>query len=382
MQQFISHEWSNINYVKGIGFQGNSESILKLSFIKQFIIKWYSFLSLLLFLSLSIGGYYFMKQASIKSDIPISLWLLPWLVISLFRSLQLFISPLLIFLEGINEIENINRFRLQQSLRERIISWIIIILGGKLWLFSGASIINIIGQIHFFKKKYFLLLKDLLKLKSKKNNLWKNEIFPLQWKYGISTLSGYLNFSFIVPLIFLFYGPVVAGQMGISWAIITVFWSLSVTLITTKIPSFAMYAANKDFIKLNKLFVKSTFSSTLLLILTTILLLLGIIVLKLFYPEISGRFLPSSPFIIFSLSIIPHHLKYSMTSYMRALKQEPFWKISVLESLLFIFILPIIFKLSGLEGLSFCFLGIIILVTYLTYLKFKKIRIKYLITQQ
>ena len=177
-----------------------------------------------------------------------------------------------------------------------------------------------------------------------------------------------------MPLIFWFLGPVTAGQMGITWAIITMFWGLSVTLITTKIPTFAMNAANKDYKKLDKLFFNSTLVSTIFLVFTSISLLIIIVILKIIYPEISSRFLSLLPFTIFSLSIIPHHLKFAMTSYMRALKQEPFWKISIIESILILFIIPLFCKYAGIEGVSICFLGIIILITCLTYLKFNRIK--------
>ncbi len=198
----------------------------------------------------------------------------------------------------------------------------------------------------------------------------------MQWKYAVSSLSGYLNFSFIVPLIFWFLGPVTAGQMGITWAIISMFWGLSVTLITTKIPTFAMDAANKDYKKLDKLFYNSTLVSTIFLVFTSVLLLIIIVVLKIFYPEISIRFLSLLPFTMFAISIIPHHFKFAMTSYMRALKLEPFWKISIFESVLILFILPFSCFYAGIEGVSICFLGIIILVTCLTYLKFNRIKNK------
>ncbi len=177
LQQFISHEWIKIKHLPGRGFEGDSKAILKLSNIKQFTVKWFSILSLLLFLSLSIGGYFFMEQTSYNSSIPISYWLAPWLVISFLKSFQLFISPGVTFLEGINEVENINKFRFSQSLQERLTSWIIIIIGGKLWLFSAAAGINIWGQFIFFKKNYSSILKDLIELKSKKMIYGKKKFY-------------------------------------------------------------------------------------------------------------------------------------------------------------------------------------------------------------
>ena len=371
LQQFFSHEWVKIKHIPGKGFDGDKDSILKLSSIKHFTIYWFSVLSVFLFFTLSIGGYFFMKRTT---DIPISFWLTPWIVISLLKSIQIFLSPGLIFLEGINEVENVSKFRFLQSLQERIASWIVILIGGKLWVFSATSGINILALLTFFNMKYRSILKDLVRFKSVKNGIWKKDIFPLQWKYAISSLSGYLNFSFIVPLVFWFFGPITAGQMGISWAIITMFWNLSITLISTKIPTLAMYAASNDYKKFNKLMLNSSFVSTFLLVITTIFLLLGILIMELFYPKISSRFLPLTPFIFLSLSIIPHHLKYAMTSYMRSIKQEPFWKISILESILIIIILPLSCEYAGIVGLSISFFGIISLITGLTFLKFNKIK--------
>ncbi len=374
IQQFISHEWAKINFDPGSGFSGDKIALERLASIKQFTVKWFSWITLLMFFGLSAGGFFFLIKSSPDSDVYLSEWLFPWLVICLLKSMQILLSPGLTFLEGINEVENINRFRLKQSLSERITSWFVMILGGKLWLFSAGTTVNLLGQINFFRRKYYALLKEVLSLKSAENKIWKKEILPLQWRSAISSVTGFLNFSFIIPLIFWYLGPVAAGSAGISWAVITMFWGLSVTIITTKMPTFAIAAASKNYNKLNRTFFISTLNSTLLLLITVLSFNLGLILLKNISPSVSERFLDPLPLFLFSLSVIPHHIRFAMVSYMRALKREPFWKISLAESVLILIVLPLCCKNFGMTGLGAGFLFIIIIITAITYFVFKKMK--------
>ena len=374
IQQFVSHEWANIKYDPLEGLTGDGIALKRLASIKQFTLRWFSSSSIILFAGLSTGGYFFMKNTETVSLIQDGVWLMPWITICALKSVQILISPGLTFLEAINEVESVNRFRFSLSLSERIISWLIILLSGKLWLFSAGTGVNIISQLRFFKKKYYLLLKSILNLKGENNKIWKKEILPLQWRYAISSLSGYLNFSFLIPIIFWLSGPVTAGQAGLTWAIITMFWGLSVTIISTKMPELAIETSKKNYEKVNHTFLVSTVNSTLLLFLTVVLFFTGLLSLKIVLPAVSIRFLEPLPSLILSLSIIPHHLRFAMVSYMRAMKKEPFWNISVLESLLVIVALPLSCIYWGVIGLALAFLGIVTFTTLLTFFIFKKIK--------
>ncbi len=373
IQQFVSHEWAKINYTERKRFSGDKSAIQRLAAIKQFTVKWFSWMSATLLLGLSIGGYLFLKHSSSNNVVAESVWLAPWVLICILKSIQIFISPGFTFLDGINEVEAVNKFRFSQSIYERIASWIVMIIGGKLWLFTAGTGINLIGQFNFLGRKFYKVLREIFSLKAPPNKIWKEEIFPLQWKYAISSISGYLNFMFIIPLIFWFLGPVEAGKLGITWAVITMFWGLSVTLISTKMPAFAMNAAKMEFKTLNSSFLKSTMNSTIFLSLMIIIFIAGLLFLELIFPSIAKRFLSFLPALLISLAIIPHHLRFAMASYMRALKREPFWKISILDIILVLVFLPLLCKLFGIIGVSIGFLLIVLINALLTYFVFVKL---------
>jgi len=377
IQQFVSYEWAGIKYDKNSGFSGDKYAIERLASLKHFSIKWFSFVSFILFIGLSTGGYLFLNNSNSGSTIPVYQWIYPWLLICLLKSIQILISPGLTYLEGINEVERVNRFRFVQSLNERIAAWIVIIIGGKLWLFSAGTGVNIFSQIRFFRKKYFEMLRDLLKLKTDKKFPWKKEILPLQWRYALSTLSGYINFSLIVPFVFWYLGPVEAGKTGITWAVITMLWGLSVTIISTKLPALAILASRGEFNRVNKTFLISTINSLILLSASILLFYSGLIFLGNILPSVSIRFLNPFTSLIFSLVIIPHHFRFAMINYMRALKKEPFWFISILESVVILITMPLSCSNFGITGVGFTLLILISLSTFVTYLIFKKFRYQF-----
>ena len=58
-QQFASHEWSNLSLNDDGVIIGDSKSIEKLSNITRISVKWFLNASIILFIGLSFGGYFF-----------------------------------------------------------------------------------------------------------------------------------------------------------------------------------------------------------------------------------------------------------------------------------------------------------------------------------
>ncbi|MHB8579864.1 MAG: hypothetical protein ACYDA4_08380 [Ignavibacteriaceae bacterium] len=372
LQQFISHEWVKIDYDKSAGLKGDEIAIIRLSSIKNFTIKWYSWLTVILLPGMSIGGYFFMKSSIPNNLIGLQEWLLPWIAVCILKSLQVLISPGLIFLDAINEVESVNKFRTIQSIIERISSWIVLIIGGRLWLLAAGAFVNILGQISFFKKKYLTLFKHVYQIRHTNVKIWKQEILPIQWRLATSSFSGYLYFSFLVPMVFWYFGPIVAGKLGITWAMINMFWNLAVTPVAAAMPALAGFAAKKDFQSFKKRFHMSVVNSILLLFVGISVLYIGLIILNIFFIPAAGRFLGLLTAAIFLLAIIPHHLRFVMISYMRALKKEPFWFISIFESILLLFIFFLCSKYTGFLGLSISFLFVSTLSCCVNFIIFKK----------
>jgi hypothetical protein len=83
---------------------------------------------------------------------------------------------------------------------------------------------------------------------------WKHEIWPFQWRMIISVLSGLFIRSLFTPVMFHYHGAVVAGQMGLTLAVITTLPVMGMVLIEPKLPSVAMMVAAKDYKRLDNFF--------------------------------------------------------------------------------------------------------------------------------
>ena len=56
---------------------------------------------------------------------------------------------------------------------------------------------------------------------------WRAEVWPFQWRVGLSGLSGFLVFQALTPLVLLAQGPEVAGRFGMSLAIMNMMLAVS-----------------------------------------------------------------------------------------------------------------------------------------------------------
>jgi len=69
----------------------------------------------------------------------------------------------------------------------------------------------------------WLWLGDALKMESEtpafSSKRWMSEVWPFQWKIGLSMLSGFLIFRAFSPLILIEKGPVLAGQFGLTFSV-------------------------------------------------------------------------------------------------------------------------------------------------------------------
>ncbi|EEF22549.1 conserved hypothetical protein, partial [Ricinus communis] len=83
---------------------------------------------------------------------------------------------------------------------------------------------------------------------------WWREVWPLQWRLGINLLCGYLLTQINIPILFNTQGPVLAGQLGLSLAIVNTLGLVAQSWITRRVPLMAHAAASRDWPLLDRLF--------------------------------------------------------------------------------------------------------------------------------
>ena len=173
--QFVAHEMAQLSFSKSTEIAGNQENLSRLSSLMHFCFKWYALFACLLFASLLLVGYYFFsKYGGIN---PLIKWKTPWLFISLAGSLNLFVSPWMAVLQGMNKVKEMARIGLIQQLIVMFVTWIGLVLGAKLYI---AAINALTGfamlLILYSRTTYPRLLLNIYKKNIKQKISYQNEI--------------------------------------------------------------------------------------------------------------------------------------------------------------------------------------------------------------
>ena len=331
LTQFVAHEMAHIELENNI-FKGEQKYISRLASIIHFSAKWYFIFALLLIIALILGGgIFFYKNTQGVEHIQ---WQVPWLMVSIFGGFNLLISPIMAILQGMHKVKEIAKLSFIQQIIVMIVSWISLILGAKLYLVAINLMMNFfILLILYGLSGYLKLLCNLLKYKViEKINYWK-EIFPYQWKIALSWASGYFIFQALNPIVFSFYGAVVAGKLGMTITILNGILALVISWTSTKIPLWSSYIAKREYDELDKSVIYTIKKSTLVAFLGisgAIILIGG---LQYFNLNLGNRFLPIELAFILLMTIPINNVINIWSASLRSFKKEPFLFVALMVGL-------------------------------------------------
>jgi hypothetical protein len=323
LTQYASHEFALLAWGENGRLQGDTIALSRLISLMKKSVKWYGVLSVLVIIFLTPGGIAFLSSNPISGKIH---FVLPWIILVIFSSLTLFITPLLAILEGCGRVADIQKMKLYQISFGSMFIWIVILLKGDLLAASSLAITNFIIAILWIFKKYKGLLNQLRgydNLIESEQISWKNELFPMQWRIAISWTSGYLAYQLFTPLLFRYQNAIVAGQMGMTIYISNIALGTGIVWLSTKFPLYGAMIKNRNYDLLDKVALNNTIYS---FVFTTVFSILGLVIIyyiKMYYPHIGERLLPIGAVAALLFTNLILILTNSMAGYLRAHKKEP-----------------------------------------------------------
>lgn len=329
--QFASHEWANLRKGENRRIEGDPNSLWRLASLAQIAIKWYSIAAFIVIVGLSIGGYVFFSQSPTQN---VS-WKLPWISLCVLTGINLFSIAIWSLLEGCNQVSNVYFYRFFQGLLGSLAAWSAILLGTDLWT---ASIMTLAGLIYaglFLRRNYWEFFKSLLLTKPEGPRVhWLADILPFQWRIALSWISGYFAFSLFTPVLFHYHGPVIAGQMGMTWSLAGALSAVGGAWLSPRVPQFGMMVAQKRYDEMDRLFWRLMLIVTGITILGAVVLWLLVFGLNYYNHFLSHRLLSPLPTALFLIAAIIHTASMPMSTYIRAHKKEPLLFISLLFGVL------------------------------------------------
>lgn len=328
--QFASHEWAKLQIDSEGYITGDSEALSRLISLGHIIFKWYSCAAIVFIGFVGVGGHLFL---SLETSLIIN-WKSPWVIFIILSGLELWLMPFLALLEGCNQISNIYLLRLYQSIIRSLITWHILIIGGELWVAAGTVGAGLTVALISIILKYRNFFKPFFSFTFSKRISWKEELWPMQWRLAIGASGTYFVNAIYTPVIFHYYGPTLAGKMGMTFQLVSIVSSLAIAWIATKAPRFGMYIAQKKWQELDQLFFRASAASLGVVVLGS-LALWGIVYgLNVIEHPFTERILSPQSFGILMLAFIFLQGALCMYYYLRAHKEEPVMKLNIGYALL------------------------------------------------
>lgn len=366
LTQYVAHEQAHLEWNDNkVQLHGDNKYLSRLSDLLHFSVKWYAIISTLLLITLIIVGLMFFSHYSKSNFIS---WKIPWILVCIGTSLNLFLAPILSFLTGLGKVEDVARIQFIRQLIIPSISWLGFILKFKLYVLGIASVSSAIFVLIFIALTSFRpILFNIWKAEIEERVSYMNEIFPFQWKIALSWISGYFIFQLFNPVLFATEGATVAGQMGMTLQVLNNISAFSFNWINTKVPLFSRLIEIKNYFELDKIFNKTILQESSICLLMLIFFIFGVFLIRIFGITfhdnlLADRFLGVVPIIFMSTTIYANQFTSSFATYLRCHKKEPFLVNSIVMGILTMASTLIFGKLYGLYGICIGYVALTLFV--------------------
>ena len=377
--QFVAHEFSHLNLTERGDIVGDESHLSRLNSIFRLFLKWFFVSAILLAIVLLIAGFIFFKIYNKDSSI---LWQSPWFLLCISTALFYLINMFLSCIEGFGHVKKVEEIRmLAQMIALPLMLGCLASKKYGLYALSVHSFARCVAYCFFLLKyNYAKILMSLWKKTTTNQVSYLKEIFPFQWKIALSWMSGYLIFHLFNPVLFAFEGAKVAGQMGMTIAVLNLISNFSFCWINTKVPRFAMLISQDNFKELDKLFYRSLKQVSVILLFALCIFILLLKSLQYFKIHFHGvllidRFLPTIPLLLMIISGIANLYVGAWATYLRSHKQEPYLWLSIITGITTVLSIFFLTQHFGVVGMSagFCLISLAgSIVGYKIFIKNKK----------
>lgn len=316
-----SHEWAHLRIDDQGRIAGDPDARSRLASLARLGLKWYAVGSLLFLIGTSTAGWLFFS----KAPIPGVNWQAPWIALVCSTAVLMFTVSFTSILEGCNQVATIQRFRFFQVVLGSLALWGAFAMDLGLWALVAVSVVTVGRDAILIFGQYRNFFRSLVEPSDGPRIDWREDIWPMQWRLAISGsgIVGFLALSMLNPVMFHYHGAVVAGQMGMTWAMAQGVQMMALAWIYARVPVFGQMIARRDWPALDYLWWRVSTISVVVAMLggtAALVLVYSINVLGL---SVAHRLLPLLPTAVLMLAVVFVQVAQCLTAYLRAHKKEP-----------------------------------------------------------
>lgn len=344
--QFTAHEFSKLRFTSELKLEGDPVALSRIISLGRLAFVYYSLAALVILFVVGIGGHLFF---SLSHDHGVA-WQGAWWIISTTAAFAVMVNPAWALLEGCNKVTNVAQYRCMVSLLGFFVNALALWGGAGIYvpaICSASTFLFAVGYLFFVWKRFFA--QFLTKPQHGKVS-WRHEIWPLQWRVALSSMSGYFIYDIMNPIAFHFCGAVDAGRFGMSAQMVRMVFNTSMTWMYTKIPRFGILVATRQWKAFDALRNRSVLQAFLVCIAGMILFLVAIPLIGMYFPQVPRRFASLDVIAWLAGGYVVQVFTYSMAIELRSHKREPFAWFSVAHAILSVLCVLLLVKHLGISG--------------------------------
>jgi O-antigen/teichoic acid export membrane protein len=287
-------------------------------------------------------------------------WRGPWFVALLFAGANQLLTPLVSVLEGSGYTAEVWRLRLEQEIVAAVCLWVALVVGAGLWSVALAWAARfLVGSVWVSRSRAWLGYRPKSEVST--TSYWLQEVWPFQWRVGLSYLAGFLIFQAITPIIFSVRGPVAAAQFGMTMAIVNGLLSVSTAWLNSRAPAFGKLIADRSYERLDREFATALKSSLLLVTFLGFVVIGLLAFLQSIGSSFAARLLPLFPFATLAASAVVNHFITGLAVYLRAHRREPLLWSSLFGAVLTPFTIYMTGRYGSIEWIAASYLMLALL---------------------
>lgn len=268
-------------------------------------------------------------------------WLGPWVLAAIVAPLNILLAFVNAFLEGCQMIIAANLRRALQAIVQVATFAMVFACGGRLWALGAGQLAAFVtgGVLIWLAQGSFIRQMSGGFLRNCAVS-WREEIWPLQWRYAAGWATGPLTFGLLNPLIFTLVGAEDAGRFGFTFAVVGVIAAYSQVWTAARAAVFTNLNAAAKWRELKSLFERSVKLAAATYLLGAVAMMAALLLINAKFPALAERFLdPLSTLLLLAASGIVL-LFFSITYFVRSFKEEPFVKMAWINAALTVVLVP------------------------------------------
>jgi len=351
---FASHEWGKLTLAADDAIRGDADAISRLASLLRTSLFWYAVAAAVFFVVVGAAGLWFFATAASSEQV---VWRAPWLTLVGLTAVTFWATPCLAILEGCNQVRSVYQLQFVRAVCGNLIVWMLIPLGAGLWVPAAAAAVRLGCEFGWLLARHYRFFATFLHAPRGATIHWRTEVWPFQWRVGVKGLLTFFNTFMINPVVFYYHGEIAAGQLGMTWQILTSLQAACMSWVKARTAQFGMLVAKCDFAELDRIFVRLVSISGTLLALAAFAVFVLVCGLDYWELPFASRLLPPLPTALLALAVVILLLPESQWTYIHAHKKSPHLALTVMGSLLSGGLFWLLGYRYGALGVSAAYLG-------------------------